>query len=65
MKHKSSDTSKYYLFTSKGKILALDKDLNICGQFDIEQLYVDYLNTKDYQFIAKGNSTTILDKKCC
>jgi len=59
-----SDASKNYLYTNKGKILALDKDLNICGQFDTEQLYVNYLNTKDYQFIAKGNSTTILDKKC-
>jgi hypothetical protein len=59
-----SNTSKNYILTSKDNVFALDKDLNICEEFATGHLYINYLNTRNYLLVAKGNQTTILDKEC-
>ncbi len=58
----SIDASKNYLWTEKGKLLTINAKLETSNEIDVKQLYVCYLKTKDYSFIAKENETIVLDK---
>lgn len=56
-----SDTSKVYVFTSKGMSLSIDNQLNISKIINNEDLNIYYLQTEDYKFIAKDKFTWVID----
>jgi hypothetical protein len=56
-----SDTSKVFVFTSQGKTLAVDKQLNITDTLEYEDLSIYYLHTANYKFIANENHSLIVD----
>ncbi|MCD4695222.1 MAG: hypothetical protein K8S16_03190 [Bacteroidales bacterium] len=58
-----SDTTKSFILTNSGKTLVLDENLNITDKIDFEELFIYYLRTKDYKFIAKNNQTIILNSE--
>lgn len=58
----STNSSKYYVQTSKSKSLELDESFNITNQFDFDNLYFHYLTYQDYKFLVKGNQTAVIDK---
>jgi hypothetical protein len=58
----SVDSTKNYLWTGADKILTLNKKLEVSNDIDAKQIYICYLKTKDYRFIAKENETIVLDK---
>ncbi len=55
------DSTKHYLFTKSGKILTINDDLEILNQVNYHQLYLYYLKTKNYKFLANENVTTVID----
>lgn len=57
-----SDTTKYYIYNSKEKILVLNNQLEITSQLDANDLYIYYLKEKDYKFLAKGDKTVVIDQ---
>lgn len=57
-----SDTTLNYLFTSKGKTLTLNHKYKILDQIDHDELYINYLKTPRYNFIAKDDTTYIIDQ---
>jgi hypothetical protein len=59
----STDSTKHFLYTKTGKILVLNDKLDITGQIESDQLYVNYLKTKKYKFLAKNNETIVIDNK--
>jgi hypothetical protein len=58
----SIDSTKNYLWTEAGKLLKLNEKLEVMNEVDVKQIYLCYLKTKDYRFIAKENETIVLDK---
>ncbi len=56
-----TNPSKKYIFTTESKVLELDNDFNITDKIDFDQLYLYYLEVKDYKFVAKNNKTVVLD----
>jgi hypothetical protein len=56
-----SDTSKVFVFTSQGKTLSVDNQLNVTETIDYEDLSIYYLRTSDLKFIAKDNQTLIIN----
>lgn len=56
-----SDSTKVFVFTSQGKTLSIDGDLNISNTIDYEDLSVYYLRTNDFKFIAKDKQTFIVN----
>lgn len=58
-----TDSMSNFLFTKSGKTLVLNDKLNILNQIDYNQLYVYYLKSKDYKFLANNNETTVIDNK--
>jgi hypothetical protein len=55
------DSTGYNIFTKSGKTLVLNDKLDLVNQIDFDQVYVFYLKTKDFKFLAKDNETTIID----
>ena len=58
----SIDNTKHYLTTLKNKVLVANNQLEITQQIDFEKLYICYLTTKNYRFLAKGDDTIVIDK---
>ncbi len=58
-----ADSTKIFVFTSKGKILSIDNQLNIAETIDYEDWSIYYLKTNEYKFIAKDKLTWIIDNK--
>jgi hypothetical protein len=58
----STDNAKQYLTTLKNKVLVANNQLEITQQIDFEKLYICYLTTKNYRFLAKGDDTIVIDK---
>jgi hypothetical protein len=58
-----SDTTNIHVLTSLKKTLAIDTDLNITNIFDYEELNIFYERSKNYYFIAKDKSKTIVINK--
>jgi hypothetical protein len=56
-----SDSTCNYLYTKTGKILVVNDWLNITKQIDFNQLYIRFLQSGDYRFLAKGEETTVID----
>ncbi len=56
-----SDTTKLYVFTSNGKTLSIDNQLNVVETIDYEDLSIYYLHSKGYKFIAHDKLTWIID----
>jgi hypothetical protein len=56
-------STKHFLYTKTGKILALNEKLDITDQIESNQLYIYYLKTKNYKFLAKNNETIVIDNK--
>lgn len=56
-----SDITKHYVYTKNDKILVLDDKLEIVNQIDYDQLYIGYLRTEDYKFLAKDEKTIVID----
>jgi len=55
--------TKIFVFTSSGKILLIDDQLNIIKTLDYKDLSLDYLHIKNYKFIAKDNKTLIINNE--
>ncbi len=58
-----SDTTKLFVYTTQGKTLALDHELNVSDTIDYEDLSIYYLRTKDFKFIEKDKHTLIVDNE--
>ena len=56
-----SDSTNVFVYTSQGKILSIDKELNITKTLDSEDLSIYYQRTKDFKFIAKDKNTFIVN----
>ncbi|MBK7184130.1 MAG: hypothetical protein IPH89_15115 [Bacteroidetes bacterium] len=55
------DSGKVYVYTNQGKILSVDKQLNISHVFGRESIKVSYLQNEDWKFISKGEQTYVFD----
>lgn len=60
---RQSDTSNVFVFTSQGKTLSLDSNLNLTKTIDYKDLSVYYEQTSDYKFIAKDKNTLIVSNE--
>ncbi len=60
---RQSDSTKVFVFTNQGKVLAIDKQLNVSYTIEEDDLSLYYLRTKDYKFIAKDKHTWIINNK--
>lgn len=58
-----SDTTQVFVFTSQGKTLSIDSNLNITKTIEYEDLNIYYLRTKDFKFIAKDKNTLIVNNE--
>lgn len=56
-----SDSINYYVQTSLGKTLKLDKNFNFISEFNFDDLYLRQSILKNYTFINKGDQTIVLD----
>jgi outer membrane protein assembly factor BamB len=57
-----TDTINHYIYTKKKTVLAIDKDLNVVNQYDIDQLYKFYLKYNKLRFLANKDNSIIIDK---
>lgn len=57
-----TDTINHYIYTKKKTVLAIDKDLNVVNQFDIDQLYKFYLKYNNLRFLANKDNSIVIDK---
>jgi len=55
------DSIKVFVFTSKGKILSIDSELNISNTIESADLSIYYLRTKNFKFIAKDKKTLVVN----
>lgn len=58
-----SDSTKVFVFTSQGKTLCIDSELNISKTIEYADLSICYLRTKDLKFIAKDKKTLIVNNE--
>ncbi|MGV8830219.1 MAG: outer membrane protein assembly factor BamB family protein [Breznakibacter sp.] len=56
-----SDSTKLFVFTSQGKTLSIDSELNISKTIEYDDLSIYYLRTKDFKFIAKDKKTSVIN----
>jgi outer membrane protein assembly factor BamB len=56
-----SDSTKVFVFTSQGKTLSIDSELNISKTIEYDDLSIYYLRTKDFKFIAKDKKTLVIN----
>lgn len=57
----TSDSSKLFVFTESGNTLVIDDQLKIVDTVELEDIFVNYINTGSHRFIAKENSSWILN----
>lgn len=55
------DSLKNYLYTSNGKVLILNNNLETVSEIEQGKLYINYLSIDDKKFLAKGSQTYIVD----
>lgn len=60
---RQSDTSNVFIFTSQGKTLSLDSNLDITKTFDYKDLSIHYEQTSDYKFIGKDKKTLVINNE--
>ncbi len=58
-----SDTTKIFVFTENNKILVIDDQLNVDKILDEEKLHICYLEMNHYKFVAKENTTWIINNE--
>lgn len=58
-----SDSTKLFVFTSQGKTLSIDSELNVSKAIEYADLSIYYLRTKDFKFIAKDKKTLIVNNE--
>ena len=58
---RNSDTTKMYVFTNQDKILSIDENLDVTNIFNYKDLSINYLHTKDLDFIKNDTNTIIID----
>jgi len=58
-----SDSTKVFVFTSQGKTLSIDSELNISKTLEYADLGIYYLRAKNFKFIAKDKKTLIVNNK--
>jgi len=56
-----SDSTKVFVFTSQGKTLSIDSELNISKTIEYDDLSIYYLRTKNFKFIAKDKKTLVIN----
>lgn len=56
-----SDSTKVFVFTSQGKTLSIDSELNISKTIEYDSLSIYYLRTKNLKFIAKDKKTLVIN----
>ena len=56
-----SDSDHAYVINSE-KAFVLNSDLDVVGEVGFDTLYVHYLRTTDYRFLACGSETLVIDK---
>jgi outer membrane protein assembly factor BamB len=57
------DPSKFYVYTNKGNVLALDDGFNIEEIIALDELYINFLRKNDILFLSKDNETIIIDSE--
>jgi hypothetical protein len=57
-----SDSTKLFVLNDKDKILVLDNELNISRTLNFEELNIFYLQTPKFNFIAKDQTTIIINE---
>lgn len=57
-----TDSINHYIYTTKKIVLAIDKNLNIVNQYDIDELYKYYLKYNDLRFLANKENSIIIDE---
>ena len=57
----SIDSVSLYVLTDSLKILAINKNLEVTDQFELSQLFIHYLKTKEFKFLANANKTIVVD----
>jgi outer membrane protein assembly factor BamB len=57
-----TDTINNYVYTKKRSIVAIDKNLEIVKQYDIDQLYKFYLKYNKLRFLANKDNTIVINK---
>lgn len=56
------DTNRINFVTVKNKIITFDKDLTFLEQKEMDNIWIYYLKSSDYKFIANASKTIILDE---
>ena len=56
-----NDSTNLHILTTQNKIISINTQLNVMHEFERDDAYVHYLRTKNHQFIAKDNTTFIID----
>ncbi len=56
-----SDSTKVFVFTSIGKTLSIDNELNISKIIEYADLSINYLSTEDLIFIANDKKTLVIN----
>ena len=57
-----TDTINHYIYTKNKTVLAIDKNLNVVNQYDIDQLYKFYLKYNKLRFLSNKDNSIIIDK---
>jgi len=57
-----TDITKYYVATDDEKIVVFDESFEDIRKFTQDEIYLRYLSSGDYNFIARKNKTYILDR---
>lgn len=56
-----SDSTKVFVFTSQGKALSIDRELNVSNTIEYDDLSTYYLRANDLKFIAKEKETLVVN----
>jgi len=56
-----NDSTNLHILTTQNKIISINNQLDVMHEFEMEDVWVNYLHTEDYQFIAKDNKTFIIN----
>jgi outer membrane protein assembly factor BamB len=57
-----TDTLNHYVYTTKNKILAINENINVANQYDVDELYKFYLQYNKLRFLTNKLSTIVIDK---
>jgi len=56
-----NDSTNLHILTTKEIIISVNNILEVMHEFEMDDAYVNYFHTEDYQFIAKDNKTFIIN----